>query len=46
MADIYKKLKQSHKKLKRSVDVTNDEKTTINNINLSFIEYFKAKHLS
>jgi len=46
MADIYKKIEQSKKNLKRSVDVSTDEKTSIDNINTSFISYFKLKHLS
>jgi hypothetical protein len=43
---VYKKIKQSEKRKKRSVDVTSAELQTIQTINEKFLELFKIKHLS
>jgi len=43
---VYKKIKQSEKRKKRSVDVTSEELQTIQTINEKFLELFKIKHLS
>jgi hypothetical protein len=44
--EVYKKIRQSDKREKRSVDVTSDERTHITNVNNKFVELFKLKHLS
>ena len=44
--NIYKKIRQSDKKQKRSVDVTETERNAITQINDKFVELFKLKHLS
>jgi len=43
--NIYKKIEQSKKRTKRSVDVTTEEKNLISSINSKFVELFKSKHL-
>ena len=43
---IYKKIRQSDKRQKRSIDVTETERNTITQINDKFVELFKLKHLS
>tara|TARA_B110000285_G_C14600858_1_gene370585 strand:- start:44 stop:181 length:138 start_codon:yes stop_codon:yes gene_type:complete len=43
---IYKKIEQSEKRIKRSVDVSAEELAEINTINQNFVTYFKNKHLS
>lgn len=43
---IYKKLEQSKKRQKRSVDVTSEELSAINTINQRFVQFFIQKHLS
>jgi len=43
---VYKKIKQSEKRKKRSVDVTSEELQEIQTINEKFLELFKIKHLS
>jgi len=44
--EIYKKIEQSKKRQKRSVDVTAEELSAINTINQKFVQFFIAKHLS
>lgn len=44
--NIYKKIRQSEKRQKRSVDITETERNTITQINNKFVELFKLKHLS
>lgn len=42
---VYKKIKQTDKRNKRSVDLTTAEQNQIIALNNKFIELFKAKHL-
>ena len=44
--EVYKKIRQSDKRQKRSVDVTETERNRITEINDKFVELFKLKHLS
>lgn len=44
--EIYKKIEQSKKRQKRSVDVSLEELSAINEINERFVLFFKNKHLS
>lgn len=42
---VYKKIKQSEKRKKRSIDLTTEEQNQVIALNNKFLELFRAKHL-
>jgi len=46
MAEIYKRISNVDADNRTQTAISNDDKATIQNILGSFIQYFKAKHLS